>query len=121
MVFDLLRQAEGGAVFMTVPEAAMDEDDRAVLGQDEVGFAGEGPVIRAADGEAEAEAVEHGAQDELGPGVAAADAGHDCGTFGGGEDIGHGRRGGIQYQTRNAECRREDWIDRRGAEVAKGR
>lgn len=27
----------------------------------------------------------------------------------------------IQYQTRNAECRREDWIDRRGAEVAKGR
>lgn len=40
---------------MTVPEAAMDEDDRAVLGQDEVGFAGEGPVFRAADGEAEAE------------------------------------------------------------------
>jgi hypothetical protein len=34
--------------------------------------------------------VEHGAQDELGLGVAVADAGHDGGAFGGGEDIGHG-------------------------------
>jgi len=52
-----LRQAEVGAVFMTVPEAAVDEEDGAVLGQDEVGFSGQGPVFRAADGEAVAEAV----------------------------------------------------------------
>lgn len=69
-----MTKAEVWAFLMAVPEAAVDEDDRAVLGQDEVGFAGEEPVFRAADSEAEAEAVEHGAQDELGPGVAAADA-----------------------------------------------
>ena len=87
-----MTKAEVWAVFMAVPEAAVDEDDLAVLGQDEVGFAGEGPVFGAADGEAEAEAVEHGAQGELRPGVATVDAGHDRGAFGGGEDIGHGSR-----------------------------
>ena len=77
-------------------------------GQEEVGFAGEGPVFRTADGEAVAEAVEHGAQGELRPGVAAADAGHDDGALGGGEDVDHGSS--FQYRTRNAECRREDGL-----------
>lgn len=78
---------------MAVPEAAVDEDDRAVLGQDEVGFAGQGPVFRASDSKAVAETMEHGSQGELGPSVAAADAGHDGGALGGGEDVGHGKRG----------------------------
>jgi hypothetical protein len=76
-----------------ISHLSLTEDDRVVLGQDEFGFAWEGSVFRAADGEAEAGAVEHGAQGELRSGVTAADAGHDRGAFGGGEDIGHGRRG----------------------------
>jgi hypothetical protein len=75
----------------------VDEDDGAVLGEDDVGLAWEGAVFGAVDGEAEAEAVEEGTDGELGLGVARADAGHDLGAFFGGEDVGHGRgraRGG---------------------------
>jgi hypothetical protein len=73
-------QAEVRAVVVAVPEAAVDEDDRAVFRQDEVGFAGEGAVFRAVDGEAVAEVVEHRAQGEFRFCVAPADAGHDLGS-----------------------------------------
>ena len=42
-----LREAEVFAVFVAVPEAAMDEDDGVVFRQDEIGTAGEGFVFRA--------------------------------------------------------------------------
>ncbi len=45
------REAEVVAVFMAVPEAAVDEDDGEVSRQDEVGSAGEGSVFRAVDSE----------------------------------------------------------------------
>jgi hypothetical protein len=51
--------------------------------------------------------MEHGAQAELGPGVAVADAGHDRGAFGGGEDVGHGGKSvgtfNIESATLNVE------------------
>ena len=87
-----LRQAEVRAVLVAVPEAAVDEDDGPVLRQDEVGPAGEPAVPRAADGEAIAQAVEHRADDELRPGIAAADARHQRGALVRGENIGHGTR-----------------------------
>ena len=83
------RKAEVGAVFMAVPETAVDEDDGAVFREDEIGPAGQGFVFRAVDREAVAEAVEHRAQGELRLGVATADAGHDFGTLFRGEDV-HG-------------------------------
>ncbi len=75
---------------MAVPEAAVDEDDGAVLGEDDVGLAWEGAVFRAVDGEAQAGAVEDGADGELRLGVARADAGHHVGALCRGEDVGHG-------------------------------
>ena len=54
--------AEVGAVFMPVPEAAVDEDNGAVFRQDKIGFAGQGFVLRSVHREAVAEAVEHRAQ-----------------------------------------------------------
>jgi len=86
----LFRQAEGGTVFMAMPEAAVDEDHGLIFGQDEVGFAGQHAVFRAVHREAVAEAVEQRAQGQLGLGVAAADAGHDLGAFFRTEDVGHG-------------------------------
>ncbi len=82
-------ETELGAVFVAVPEAAVDEDDGAVFGKDEVGPTGELFVFRAVDGEAVAEAVEHGAEDELGFCIAATDAGHDFGSLLRGEEV-HG-------------------------------
>ena len=84
-----LGEAEVGAVFVAVPEAAVDEDDGVVFGKDEVRSAGEVFVFRAVDGEAVAEAVEHGAEDELGFCIAATDAGHDFGSLLRCEDV-HG-------------------------------
>jgi hypothetical protein len=74
---------------MPVPEAAVDEDDRAVFRQDEVRFAGQGAVFRALDREAVAEAVEHRAQGEFRFRVASTDPGHHLGSLLGTEDIGH--------------------------------
>ena len=74
-----------------MPEAAVDEDDGAVFRQDDVGPAGERFVLRAVDGEAVAEAVEHGSQGELGFGIPAADAGHDLAAFFRREDVHWGR------------------------------
>lgn len=54
-----LGNAEEGTMLLPVPETAVDEDDAAVLRQDEVGFSGQGAVERAVHGEAVAEAVEH--------------------------------------------------------------
>ncbi len=85
-----LGQAEGGAARVAVPEAAVHEDDGAQPGDDDVGTAGEGFVFRAVHGEAVAEPVEHRAEDELGPRVASADAGHDLRALFRGEDVGHG-------------------------------
>ena len=99
------RKAKIGAVFMAVPEAAVDEDDGAVFRQDEVGPAGQGFVFRAVDGEAVAEAVEHRAQGQLRLGVAATDAGHDFGTLFRGEDVhgGDSRRQDARCKRRSAE------------------
>lgn len=82
-------EAEVGAVFVAVPEAAVDEDDGVVFGKDEVGPAGEVFVFRAVDGEAVTEAVKDGAKRELGFGIAATDAGHDFGSLLRGEEV-HG-------------------------------
>jgi len=60
-----------------MPEATVDEDDGAVFGENEVGLAREGFVFRAVYGKPVTEAVEHGAQSQLGLGVASPDAGHD--------------------------------------------
>jgi DNA-binding transcriptional LysR family regulator len=76
-------------VFVAVPEAAVDEDDGAVFRQDEVGFARERLVFGSMDGEAVAEAVEHGAQGQLGLGIAPTDARHDLRALLRGEDV-HG-------------------------------
>lgn len=106
-------KAEVGAVFVAVPEAAVDEDDGAEFRQDEIGAAGEGFVFRAVHGEAVAETVEHGPEGELGFGVPAADAGHDVGAFFGSENVGHG--GGKLAFLREAGKEREDrrgWGDR---------
>ncbi len=85
-----LGDAEELAAGVSVPEASVDEDDGAVLGEDDVGFAWEGAVLGSVDGEAESEAVEDGADGELGLGVARADARHHLRAFFGGEDVGHG-------------------------------
>ena len=85
------REAECGTVFMAVPEAAVDEDDGVVFRQDEIGFAGQGFVIRPIDRKAVAETVEHRAQGEFRLGVAAADAGHDFRALLRSEDV-HGGR-----------------------------
>ena len=50
------------AVFVTVPEAAVDEDDGAVFGEDDVRFAGEASVV---DAVTEAQAPEGFAEEQL--------------------------------------------------------
>ena len=76
---------------MPVPEASMHEDDGIVFRQDDVGFAGEGLVFGAVDGEPVAEAVEHGADHEFGFGVFPLDAAHHLGAFFLGPNVRHGR------------------------------
>ena len=80
----------GFAVFAVVhvPEAAVDEEDGAGAGEDEVGFAGEGFRVEAV---AQAEAVEILTHADFGFCVYAPDARHVVAALGGGEDVGHGR------------------------------
>ena len=61
------------AAFVAVPEAAVDEDDRAVLAQHDVGRAGQAADV---DAETEPACKQVFAHQYLGLGVAAADAGH---------------------------------------------
>ncbi len=86
-------QAEVGALRVPVPEAAVDEDHGPVFRQHQFGPAGELAVPRAGHGEAVAGPVEHRAQGDLGPGVAAADARHHLGSLFGSEDVGHRNKG----------------------------
>lgn len=67
------REAEVAAVFMSVPEATVDEDDGAVFRQDEVGFAGKGFVFWPVYRESVAKVVQHRAQGEFRLGVPATD------------------------------------------------
>ena len=66
--------------------------------QDDVGFSRERFVFRAVDREAVAETVEHRAQGQLRFCVTTPDAGHDLGTFFGGEDVGHGEKIEARHQ-----------------------
>lgn len=84
-------KAELRAILMSVPEAAVDEDHRAVFWQDKVGSAGQRLVFRTVDGEAIAEAVEYRAHGQLRFRVASPDAGHDLGALFRSEDVGHGQ------------------------------
>lgn len=74
--FDVL-----GATSVAVPEAAVDEDDSAVLGQDEIGGAGESSVIEPV---AVSPAPEFTPYCPLRGGVPGTDAGHVVGPLGGG-------------------------------------
>lgn len=67
-------------VFVTVPEAAVDEDGCAVFGEDDVRFAGEASVI---DAVTEAQAPEGFAEDQLRLGGGGVDGGHVCVALGG--------------------------------------
>jgi hypothetical protein len=58
---------------VAVPKAAVDEDDGFVFGKDDVGAAGK---VFGVEAEAEAESVKDGADEDLGLGVLAFDAGH---------------------------------------------
>lgn len=80
------RQGGAGAAFVAVPEAAVDEDDGAVFGQDDVRVAGQ---VASMESEAVAEAVEDRPDADLGGGVFALDGGHDAAALFGGELIGH--------------------------------
>ena len=73
-------------VFVTVPEAAVDEDDGAVFGKDDVGLAGEAFVV---DTEAEAQAPEGFAEEQLRLRGGGVDGGHVCVALGGCEGVGH--------------------------------
>lgn len=74
------------AVIVAVPEAAVDEDDGAVFGEDDVGFAGEASVV---DAVAEAQAPEGFAEEQLRLGGGGVDGGHVCVALGGCEGVGH--------------------------------
>ena len=63
------------AVLVAVPEAAVDEDDGAVFGEDDVGFAGEAFVV---DAVAESQAPEGMTQLQLRLGGGGVDGGHVC-------------------------------------------
>lgn len=74
--------------FAAVPEAAIDKDGKAVLGEDEVGSAGDGRVAAPAF---EAGSAEESDEKEFGGFVAAGtDFPHDGGALGFGEGVGHG-------------------------------
>jgi hypothetical protein len=84
------------AIFVSVPEAAVDEDGGPVFGEDDVGAddaSAQGVVDVFGDGdfdvqsETVAEAVEQGADDEFGVGVFAADAAHVPTAAGFGEAV----------------------------------
>ncbi len=73
-------------VFVAVPEAAVDEDDGAVFGEDDVRFAGEALVV---DAVAEAQAPEGFAEEQLRLGGGGVDGGHVCVALGGSVVIRH--------------------------------
>ena len=73
-------------VFVAVPKAAVDEDDGAVLGEDDVWLAGEAFVV---DPIAEAQAPEGFAQEELRLGGGGVDGGHVAMALGRGVIIRH--------------------------------
>lgn len=84
-----LGNSEVRTVFMPVPEAAVNEDHRAVFRQHQIRATGKQAVERAVDGETIAKAVEHRTQGEFRLGIASPDAGHDLGALLRGEDV-HG-------------------------------
>jgi len=61
------------AAFVAMPEAAVNEDDGFVFGQNDVGTAGQFAVVQS---EAVAHAMQEGADDEFGFGVAGTDPAH---------------------------------------------
>ena len=86
------RLAEGRTVLMAMPETTVHEDDGAQPREDDVRTAGEQSVFRAVHREAVTETVEHRSENELGPRVAPADAGHDLRALFRGEDVGHWKK-----------------------------
>ncbi len=74
------RQRALRAADVPVPEAAMHQDDGAIPQEDDVRPAGEPADVEA---EAQAVAMERGADEALARGVMAADGGHDAGAGGG--------------------------------------
>lgn len=70
-----------GATSVAVPEAAVDEDDGAVLGQDEIGGAGEALVIEPVPVALAPQCIPDGPLRSCVPGT---DAGHVVGPLGGG-------------------------------------
>ena len=77
------RQRALRAADVTVPEAAVHQDDGAMPREDDVRAPGEPADVET---EAQAVAMEAGADQALGRGVMAADGGHDAGAGGGGDD-----------------------------------
>ena len=69
------------AIPMTVPVAAVDEDDRLALREDDIRTTGELLVSRSVNGETEAPPMEHRAKQEFRLGVLARDAGHHPASF----------------------------------------
>lgn len=80
-------QAEVATMLVPMPEATVHENHRAVFGQDDVRPAGQRFVFRPVHREAVAQAMEHGAQGDLGFRIAPADARHDIATFFRCEDV----------------------------------
>ena len=90
-------------------------DIRGSLGRINGDFAkGRKPFVRGRNG---CPRVEHRADDEFRPGVAAADACHQRGALCRGEDVGHGTR---EPRVRCRAMKKRCWMgsNRRGAEVA---
>ena len=88
-----LGQPEIPAMFMPVPETAVDEYHGAVFGENHIRPARQGFVPRAVHGEAVTQAVEHGTHGAFRFRVAAPYPGHDIGALFRGKYISHGRRG----------------------------
>ena len=78
----------------------MDKDYGLVLRQDDVRFPGELAVLWSSNGEAVAEAMQHRANDQLGFGVRAADAGHHFAALLLREYVRHRIQGGISGSER---------------------
>lgn len=79
------RHGRIAATGVAVPEAAVDEDDGAVLGEDDVGSAGE----LALQAEAQAAGEQELAHQDFGLGVPALDGSHASAALFGGHRVGH--------------------------------
>ncbi len=66
---------------MSMPEAAVDENDGFIFGQDDVGLPWQFFVLRAIDGKAVASLLNQGAHDQLGLGVFTLDLSHVPAAF----------------------------------------